>query len=425
MQVYGYRWAVLLAFGLVFMMSQLTWLAFSLIPNESAPVLGTDTSSIFLLTASQPLVFIILSIPVGMLADRKGLIKVAGPGSVIVTVFAALRIFLVDNFILILVCQIGLSVGAVLIQDCITYLSAHWFPRAERTLATGVSTVFQLLGMLLGSIMSLLLWSGNNTFFGQSGYTPELARSNIVSILTIQTILSVVFMLLFFIVARDKPKLPPEIQEVSTKKPSITSMLRDRSPWVISYGFFVGFAIIIGLTGILEPLLISLGVTEIPGFYNPVVITQTLILAFGIIGAFVISAVSDKVQRRKPFLLLALIVGAIATLILGTSSFSILTYVIAAVLGFFLISVMPVALTTMEELKSVGPELSGASAGLAFELGNLGGFLGLLIMGFVLWVPTAVQPFFYSILFLFVAALISAALVFLVPETGRREKATK
>jgi MFS family permease len=340
-----------------------------------------------------------------------------------VTIFAALRIFLIDDFMMIFICQIGLSVGAVLIQDCITYLSAHWFPRAERTLATGVSTVFQLLGMLIGSIMTLLLWTV--PFRGQLGFTAALARGNIVPILTLQAILSAVFMVVFFLAARDRPKLPPEIEEITTKKPSIMRMLKDRSPWIISFGFFGGFAIVIGLTGILEPLLLSLGIIETPGISNPVVITQTLLLAFGIVGAFVISAISDKVQRRKPFILLAATIGAITTLLLGISPFSILTYLIAALLGFFLISIMPVALTTTEELKSVGPQLSGASAGLIFEFANLGGFLGLVIMEYVLKDPTAAQPYFYSIVFLFVIMLIAAALFLLVPETGRREKAKK
>jgi MFS family permease len=406
----------------MFMMANLTWLAFSLVHNEVAGVFGMATTdpSLILLTASQPLVFIILSIPIGMLADRKGLVRVAGIGSILITVFAALRVFLITDFMSIFLCQIGLSVGAVFVQNCITYLSVHWFPRKERTLATGVSTVFQLIGMLLGSIMSLLLWSV--PLYGQSGYSATLAQGSIVSILTIQTVLSVVFTVLFFLIARDKPKLPPDVEEVVKKKPSVRQMLKDRSVWIISYGFFCGFGIIIGLTGILEELLPSLGIPETLGVSNPVVITQTLILAMGIVGAFVISAVSDKVQRRKPFLFLALTLGAITTLLLGNSTSAILTYVIAALLGFFLISVMPVALTTQEELESVGPQLSGASAGMAFEFGNLGGFLGLIIMEYVLKVGTS---YFYSILFLFIITLIADALVLAIPETGKRQKSKK
>jgi MFS family permease len=421
-KVYGYRWAVLLVFGLVFMMTQMTWLAFSLIRSEITPVFGatlSDPSMIILLTASQPLVFIIISIPIGMLADRKGLLLVAGTGSIIVTIFTIMRMFLIDDFMMIFLCQIGISVGAVLVQNCITYLSVHWFPRKERTLATGVSTIFMLLGMLIGSIMSLLLWTV--PLFVQPGYTAALARENIESILTIQSILAVVFTILFFVIARDKPKNPPDIEEVVKKKPTLGPMLKDKSVWIISYGFFCGFAIIIGLTGILETLLPSLGIPESLGLSNPVVITQTLILTLGIIGALVISGVSDKLQRRKPFLIIALLLGAITTLILGTSTNVMLTYIIAALLGFFLISVMPIALSTQEELPSVGPQLSGASAGLAFEFGNLGGFLGLIILE-ALVVGTS---YFYSILFLFIATLISTGLVLFIPETGRREKPKK
>jgi nitrate/nitrite transporter NarK len=89
---------------------------------------------------------------------------------------------------------------------------------------------------------------------------------------------------------------------------------------------------------------------------------------------------------------------------------------------------MPVALTTQEELESVGPQLSGASAGMAFEFGNLGGFLVLMIMTFVLTVPASVPgglSYFYSILFLFVITLIATALVLVIPETGKREKTKK
>ena len=62
-RVYTYRWAVLLVFGFVFMIGQMMWLVFSLIRNEVTPVLGLAAGDpgVVLLTASQPLAFIILS----------------------------------------------------------------------------------------------------------------------------------------------------------------------------------------------------------------------------------------------------------------------------------------------------------------------------------------------------------------------------
>ena len=416
-RVYGYRWAVLLVFGLIFMIGQAMWLTFSLIRAEVTPVLGlaADDQTIVLLTASQPLAFIVLSLPIGILADRKGLIVVAGMGAILQTLFGALRIFLITDFWMILVCQLGLSAGSVMVQDCITYLSVKWFPRNERALATGFSTLFMILGMLLGTTLSLLLWTA--PMYGTPGYTVGLAQANVVNILYIYAILAIILTVLFFAVARDKPKHPPDIpEEISEKRPAKT-MLKDRNVWIISFGFFVGFSIFIGLTGILETLLPSLGIPVTAGFGN-LVFVEVSLLIFGLVGALGLSALSDFVHKRKPFLIVATFVGAIMTYVVGTSTAVGITILAAGVLGFFLVSVMPIALSTLEEFKSVGPQLSGASAGLAFWFGNLGAFLGLLILESL----RVGGSYFYSILYLVVTLLIASALVATIPETGKREK---
>ena len=86
----------------------------------------------------------------------------------------------------------------------------------------------------------------------------------------------------------------------------------------------------------------------------------------------------------------------------------------SAVLGFFLIAVMPIALSMIEEFETVGPELSGASTGLAFWFGNLGGFLGsILLEAFRVG-----ASYFYSILYLVIVMVIATLLVLTVPETG-------
>jgi MFS family permease len=412
-KVYSYRWAVLLVFGLIFMVGQMMWLAFSLIRNEVTPVLGLPPGDpgIVLLTASQPLAFIIFSLPIGVLADRKGLVIVAGLGTIIQTVFGTLRIFVINDFLMIFICQFGLSIGSVMIQDCITYLSVNWFPRNERALATGVSTLFMLLGMLLGTALSMLLWTA--PLYGDPSFSVTLAQANIEMILYIDTVAAVIFTIAFFAIARDKPPHPPDIEIKTAETPSITAMIKDRNVWIVSFGFFAGFGIFIGLTAIIEELLLSLGLPVTAGLGSPAIV-MILLLTFGIIGAIVIPGISDKIQRRKPFLLLAMVVGSITTLLLGTSTILELTYVLSAILGFFLIAVMPIALSTLEELETVGPDLSGVSAGLAFELGNLGGFLGSILLE----VLRVEGSYLYSILYLFIVMLISTALVLLIPETG-------
>ncbi|MFW9804631.1 MAG: nitrate/nitrite transporter [Candidatus Thorarchaeota archaeon] len=412
-KVFRYRWAVLLVFGLIFMIGQMMWLVFSLIRNEVTPVLrlAAGDPGVVLLTASQPLAFIILSIPVGLLADRKGLVIVAGLGSILQALFGTLRIFIINDFTMIFIAQFGLSVGSVMIQNCIVYLSVSWFPKGERGLATGISTLFMLLGMLLGTALSMILWTA--PLYGDPGYTVALAQANLVWILQIDAVLAIILTVVFFAVARDKPPKPPDIDVLAEATPSIRGMLRDRNVWIIAFGFFGGFGIFIGLTAIVEELLLSLGIPVSAGLGSPAIV-MILLLAFGIVGAVVVPGISDKVQKRKPFLIVAMAVGTVATLILGTSTMLEITYVSSAILGFFLIAVMPIALSVVEEFETVGPELSGASTGLAFWFGNLGGFLGSILLE-VFRVGTS---YFYSVLYLVSVMGIATLLILTIPETG-------
>ncbi len=416
-QVYGYRWAVLLVFGLIFMVGQMMWLVFSLIRNEVTPVLGLAPGDpgVVLLTASQPLAFIILSIPVGLLADRKGLVMVAGTGAIIQTLFGVLRIFLVNDFTMIFICQFGLSIGSVMIQNCIVYLSVSWFPKSERGLSTGVGTLFMLLGMLLGTALSMVLWTA--PLYGAPGYTVPLAQANLVWILQIDAVAALALTVLFFAIARNKPPKPPDIVVLAERKPSVRGMLRDRNVWIISFGFFAGFGIFIGLTAVIEELLLSLGIPVSAGLGSPAIV-MILLLVFGILGAVIVPGISDKIRKRKPFLVMSMVVGTAATLVLGTSTVLELTYLTSAILGFFLIAVMPIALSVVEELKSVGPELSGASTGLAFWFGNLGGFLGTVLLELF----RVGGSYFYSILYLVIVMAVSTLLVLTIPETGRGTK---
>ena len=415
-RVYTYRWAVLLVFGLIFMVGQMMWLTFSLIRNEVTEVFGlvAGDPSVVLLTASQPLAFIILSIPVGWLADRHGLVKVAGLGAMLQTFFGTIRIFLINDFLMVFVCQFGLSIGSVMIQNCIVYLSVSWFPRGERGLATGVSTLFMLLGMLLGTALSMILWTA--PLYGDPGFTVALAQANVESILYLDVGLAVILTIAFFAVARDKPPHPPDIDVLAEATGSVRRMLKDRNVWFISLGFFAGFGIFIGLTAIIEELLLSLGIPVTAGLGSPVIV-MVLLMVFGIIGAIVVPAISDKVQRRKPFLMISLTVGVISTWLVGTSTITELTFVSSAILGFFLISVMPIALSMLEEFKTVGPELAGASTGLAFWFGNLGGFLGTILLEAL----RVGDSYFYSIVYLVVVMVIATVLIMTIPETKKQE----
>jgi hypothetical protein len=75
---------------------------------------------------------------------------------------------------------------------------------------------------------------------------------------------------------------------------------------------------------------------------------------------------------------------------------------------------MPIALSVLEEFETVGPALSGASTGLAFWFGNLGGFVGSILLEAL----RVGESYFYSVLYLVAVMAIATLFVLTIPETG-------
>jgi len=97
------------------------------------------------------------------------------------------------------------------------------------------------------------------------------------------------------------------------------------------------------------------------------IIAAVLILS-GIIGCIVIPMVSDRIMKRKPFLLLASAVGAVSILALMITKGFAANMVNGIFLGFFLISALPIMLTMSAEI--TGARFAGISVGYLQLLGN-------------------------------------------------------
>ncbi|HDD61407.1 MAG TPA: MFS transporter [Chloroflexi bacterium] len=87
-----------------------------------------------------------------------------------------------------------------------------------------------------------------------------------------------------------------------------------------------------------------------------------MIIAGGLVGAVVLPALSDKQQKRQPFLMLAFL-GAIPGLLgLTFAQSTPLLFGSAVVLSFFLVSAMPIGMQYAAEITYPTPE--GTSNGL-------------------------------------------------------------
>jgi MFS family permease len=137
--------------------------------------------------------------------------------------------------------------------------------------------------------------------------------------------------------------------------------------------FFVGLGAFNAVTTWIEEILSPRGFSmEEAG------ITGGLMVAAGVVGAVAMPLLSDRIRKRVPFIILAL-VGTIPGLIgiAFAPSYGLLL-LSAFVLGFFLLSAGPIGFQYGAEIAYPAPE--GTSNGLLLLIGQISGILFILGM---------------------------------------------
>ena len=132
-----YRWVALFCVVPILAVTQLFWLTFSAISDTAAQFYNVTPFSIAFLSMSYMIIYIIMTIPASMLADKKGLRAAFITGAVITAVFGLMRGLCAGSFTLVVIAQIGMAVAQPFLMNPITKLAAAWFPVNERATATG------------------------------------------------------------------------------------------------------------------------------------------------------------------------------------------------------------------------------------------------------------------------------------------------
>jgi MFS family permease len=352
-QSYRYRWVVLAVYMLIAALTQLYWLNFAGITTfMEGPPFGWPGSSVMWLALVFPLVYVFVSIPAGMLIDKKGFKYGVGIGALFTGVFAMLRLVNTDSFTILLISQIGIAIGQPFVLNGITKLVVTWFPQKEEATAVGLGSLALLVGMMVGL-----------------GATPALVEFlGFQTMLLAYGVLGVLGILLFFPLVRPHPATPArevEVQQEITGWQGIRHILKMRDFVILGFIALIGIGVFNGLATWLETIL-----GEVQLIVEPVqvtVILSTLILS-GIIGCVVIPLISDKIMKRKPFLLLASAIGAVSIIALMMAKGYAANIVNVVFLGFFLISALPIMLTISAEI--TGARFAGISVGYLQLLGN-------------------------------------------------------
>lgn len=374
--LYRYRWVVLGAFMVVGALTQLMWLNYAPITTTTreltgvAKIMGVSESSVTLLATMFPLLYIPVSIPAGIIIDRKGFRFAVMLGAVLTAGFSFLRLF-AGNYPLVLIGMIGIAIGQPFVLNSITKMVATWFPTEESALATGIATLSLFLGMIVALALSPALLKA----FGD-----DLAGLRwLVLAYSLAAVAGAVFFALF---GKGKPPKPPRRTETELQSEdaainwkSVGAIFRLYDFKLLCAIIFIGNGAFVALLQLIDQVLKPKHPTisqNSAGFIGAVMVIA------GVVGCVVIPALSDKFMKRKPFLILAAFVAIPTLFLIAQLNSATQIYIVSAVMGFFLFSAFPMVLTFAEE--TTGAALTGTATSILLLLGNAGGVVLTLAM---------------------------------------------
>jgi sugar phosphate permease len=365
---YRYRWVVLIAFMFVAALTQLMWLNYAPITADTEALMGVSEFQVVLLATMFPLIYIPVSIPAGFIIDRKGFRYAVMIGAFLTAAFSFLRLF-VDNYALVLIGMIGISIGQPFVLNSITKMVSTWFSTEESALANGLGTLSLFIGMIVALALTPPLLEGLGNDLG--------ALRMLVLIYSLAALAGFIIFALF---GKAKPPKPPKRteeealgEEVTINMKSLRSLFGLHNFRILCVIIFVGNGCFVGLMQLIEKIMEPKGIgTTTAGNIGAVMVVA------GVAGCIVIPAISDKLMRRKPFLLLAALVSVPTLYLVGALESTVLLFIVGGFLGFFLLSALPVLLAFAEE--TTGAYLTGTATSMLMLLGNAGGVVMTLAM---------------------------------------------
>jgi cyanate permease len=337
-KLYGYRWVVLGVFMFVNLTIQTLWIAYAPISGPAAEYYGVSDLQIGFLAMSFMIAFIPLSIPVAWVIDTYGFKLAVSIGSILMGVFGVLRGLAGESYSMVLWCTIGIAIAQPFLLNAWTKVPAKWFAIEERATAVGLVTLANLVGTAFGLVL-----------------TPILIES--LPIPTVQLVyggFAAVSAVFFVLLARENPPTPPcpPGQEVrALMLDGLKHALRVKPFWYVLFVSFIGLGIFNGITTWVENIIRPRGFTP-----TDAGTLGALMIIGGVLGAVVMPALSDKQRKRQRFLVIAF-AGALPGLIgLTFASSEFLLFSSAFILGFFLVSAMPISLQYAAEVTYPTPE---------------------------------------------------------------------
>jgi len=395
-QVYAYRWVVLGVLSILSLVIEIHWVNFAAIAREARLYYGVTALQIDFFSLIYMIVFLVMCIPASFIIDKYGIRIGTGIGAVLIVIFALMKGIFSDNYLLVCVAQTGLAIAQPFLTNAGTKVANHWFPMTERATAVGIASMSMFLGIMVALIATPLMLTQN-----------AAGASQLDSMLMTYGIISAVSAILLLVLMKERPPTAPEIgedEERYTPFKGISTVFKTRDMVIVLVVVFIALGTFNAITTCIDQIsqLKSLNIEQ-AGMLGGVM------LIAGLAGAIVLPILSDRLQKRKIFLLLGMIGMApgLAGIIFASDYILLLGF--SSLLGFFLLGAAPVLFQYSAEITFPAPE--STVQGLIQYVGQISGVLFVYAMNQLS--VTGVMYFFLAL------SIISIVLFSMIKESPR------
>jgi len=388
---YGYRWVALAVFALVQASIQVLWSSFLPITSEAADFYGTTPLMIGLMSMMFMIIYVFTSLPTSWAIATFGVRKGMGFGVILMGIFGLVRGFFGHNYTIVLIATVMLSIAQPFIINAITTMSARWFPVHERATATGIAMLAQFIGIMAGMAVSPIL----------------AGRLGIKAMLIWYGVLAVAALILFFGFYREKPPTPPSAAEQGERfvmREGLKHVFKTREGIFLLVIFSLGLATFNTVSTWIEQIIVPRGFNSMQAGS-----LGGIMMVSGIVGCIVLPLLSDKTQRRKPYLLSG--VAMIAPALIGFTFFHTfgLLLLAGAALGFFQLGLAPIFMEVASDVCKPAPEAT--SQGVIWMFGQGISVLFIFLMDYFRTASGAMTPLLLVLTALMALSFVLVALI--------------
>ncbi|WP_287154926.1 MFS transporter, partial [Candidatus Solincola tengchongensis] len=233
----------------------------------------------------------------------------------------------------------------------------------------------------------------------------------------IYSLVSLASLVLFALLGRSRPPKPPHRtesealgEEVAINLGALRALFGLHDFRLLCAVIFIGNGVFVGLMQLIEKILKPKGIeTGTAGNIGAVIVLA------GVVGCLVLPAISDRLMRRKPFLILAAAAAAPTLFLMGVLRSAAQIFVVGGFLGFFLLSALPVLLALSEE--TTGAALTGTATSILLLLGNAGGVVITLAMEGIKGATGGAEgSFLWAMVFVALAFLVALSIALRIRE---------